>query len=67
MARFVLACLLSLVFLCACTRRVGYEMFRQRGYLECIRHSPDPEECRFAPDYELYHRELERHSGDEAK
>ena len=54
-------CLVLLLLLSSCTQRSGYEMFRQMGYRECLKRSLRPaEDCRYAPDFDIYQQELLR-------
>ncbi len=66
MASFrVLLSVAIVLLLCSCTQRTGYEIFRQMGYLECLKHSPHPEEdCRFAPDFDRYQQERRLHDAE---
>jgi hypothetical protein len=59
-------CLMIVLLLCACSQRSGYEMFRQMGYLECLKNSPRPtEDCQYSPDFSKYQQEMRlRYSED---
>lgn len=58
MSRFKIVCsLFTALLLVSCSQRTGYEVFRQMGYLECLKYSQLPaQECRYAPDYDEYRR-----------
>lgn len=56
-AKYIL-CLIFMLVLAGCSQQTGYEIFRQMGYLECLKNSPQPAaDCRYSPDFDQYQQE----------